>query len=324
MKVLVTGSNGFVGSHIVEALLENGYEVVCQVRKTSNLRWLKGLNVKYFYGDVTDEKVLPEMVKGVDAIIHNAGLLRAIRKDDYYRVNQRATRNIAEAVLRHNPRLKKFVYISSQAAMGPCKALTPSDASGYEPPVSDYGLSKLAGENELKILKGKIPCTILRPASVYGPRDKDILLFFKLVNMGLRPSPLKERYTQLLFVKDLALAVVKSLQSRETDGKTYFLAEPKPYLWQDLGKTISEVMSRKTYLLPLPDFLFHLVAFFSEVVAYCFRTPATINRQKVREMRQCYWVGDATAAQKDMAMVFTNLKIGAKITYDWYLENGWL
>ena len=324
MKVLVTGSNGFVGSHIVETLIENGHSVVCQVRKTSDLKWLKGLNVEYFYGDIRDEKVIPEMVKGVDAIVLNAGVLRAINKDDYYRVNQAATKNIAEAALKYNPGLKKLILISSQAAMGPCEDLNGKKTGEKETPVSDYGLSKLAGEKELKILDEKIPYTILRPASVYGPRDKDILMFFKLVNLGLRPTPLKKRYIQLLYVKDLGLAVAKALQNKATDYRTYFLAEAKPYLWQDVGKTIAEAMSRKTYILPLPDFLFHLVAFFSEVGSYCFRVPSTINRQKVREMQECFWVGNSSGSEKDLGMDFTNLKIGAKMTYDWYKANHWL
>ncbi len=324
MKVLVTGSNGFVGSHLTETLIERGHKVVCQVRNTSNVKWLKNLNVEYFYGDVRDKKAINEMVKGVEAVIHNAAVLRSLKKDHYYEVNQISTRNIAEALLKYNPSLKKMIFISSQAAMGPGENIEPKKTVGKECPISDYGLSKLAGEKELKILDNKIPYTVLRPASVYGPRDKDIFIFFKLVNYGLIPAPFKKRYLQLLFVKDLALAAAKSIENSRSDFKTYFLAENKPYLWQEVGETIARALSKKAYLLPLPDFLFHLTAFFSEAAGYCTNTPAVINRQKVREMHECFWVGDNADSVRDLAMDFTKLEIGAKITYNWYKENHWL
>ncbi len=324
MKVLVTGSNGFVGSNIVEALLERGHQVVCQVRKTSSLKWLKGLNVEYSYGDVLEKDSVTRMIRGVDAIIHNAAILRAIRHETYYLVNQMSVRNICDAVLTHNPGLRKIILMSSQAAMGPCDDLRPKKVGESENPISDYGRSKLAAEKELKALDGKLPYTILRPSSVYGPRDKDLFIFFRLINMGLRPTPFKKRYIQLLFVKDLARAAVLARERPQTDNKTYFLSEPRPYSWEEVGRTIADAVSRKTHILPLPDFIFRLAAFFSEIGASLQDSPAVLNRQKIDEMHQCYWVGDAAEAEKDFQMDFTKLKIGARITYDWYKQNKWL
>ncbi|MHB9154287.1 MAG: NAD-dependent epimerase/dehydratase family protein [Endomicrobiales bacterium] len=323
MKVLLTGANGFVGSHIAEALIENGHQLVCMVRRTSDLRWLKEVRAEYRYCDVTDPALLPGAVKEADVIVHSAGVLRAQQPQAYYAVNQEATRSLAEAVLTHNPSLKKFIYLSSQAAMGPSSGLHPKSAEEPENPVSDYGKSKLAGEKALKILEGKIPYTILRPASVYGPRDKDIFIFFRLVSLGLRPRPLKDRYFQLLFVKDLARAVLAVMRSDAANGKTYVLAEEKPYSWSEVGAAIARAVGKKTLPLPLPDLAFHLTSLAAETAGALSRRPAVLNRQKVKEMLQPYWLADPGPARKDLSLDFTKLDFGAKITYQWYKANKW-
>jgi|GEM_PF-4278201 len=77
MKALVTGGNGFIGSHLVELLFSKQYSVRCLVRKTSDLTWLKGLNVELVYGDLFDEDALRDAVKGVDYVYHSAGVTKA-------------------------------------------------------------------------------------------------------------------------------------------------------------------------------------------------------------------------------------------------------
>lgn len=323
MKILITGSNGFVGSHIAEFFSKTGHEVICLVRKTSNRRWLDKLSVNYRIGDVTNPETLPEVVKDTDIIIHSAAILRARKKETYYNVNQKGTKNLVEAILNHNPKLKKFVYISSQAAMGPSKELKAKPLNEEETPVSDYGKSKLAGEKELTILEGKIPFTIFRPPSIYGPRDKDIFIFFNLVNLGLKPVPLKKRYIQMLYVEDLAKAVLNSLENDKTNNKKYLIAEDTFYTWDTIAKTIAESVGKKIIPLPLPNIAFYFIATISELISFIIRKPAVLNYQKINEMLQTYWLGDTEPAKKDLKMDFTNLNLGAKITYSWYKNNSW-
>jgi nucleoside-diphosphate-sugar epimerase len=70
LKTLVTGSNGFVGSHLVEGLLSRGYEVSCLVRKTSNLRWIEGLKDSFVYGELNDKESLKKAVADQDFVFH--------------------------------------------------------------------------------------------------------------------------------------------------------------------------------------------------------------------------------------------------------------
>lgn len=324
MKVLITGSNGFVGSHIVGYLFERGYDVRCLVRKTSNCLWLEDKPIQKVYGDICNMHLLENEIRNVDAIVHSAGILRANNREDYYRINREGTGNLIESVKKFNPSLKKFIYISSQAAMGPSIDGTLKKTGEIENPVSDYGKSKLLGEIETKKLSDKIPYTILRPASVYGPRDKDVFIFFKLVSMGLRPRPLTKRLFQLVFVEDICKAVMNSLDNKLSDNNTYFLADETAYNWEDIGLMIGAIAQKNTVPIPLPDMAFRFVSFFSELASYFTGNAAVLNNQKINEMLQKYWLGDIQKTRKDLGIDFTNLEIGAKITYSWYKKQRWL
>ena len=298
--------------------------MVCLVRHSSNCKWLDSLKIEKRIGDITHPGTLCDAVKGVDAVIHSAGVLRAVDPEFYYHVNRDGTRNLAQALLEFNPKLKKLIYISSQAAMGPSESLTPKPINGNETPVSDYGKSKLAGEKELQILKGKIPYTILRPSSVYGPRDKDIFIFFQLVNLGLRPRTLKKRYFQLVYVKDIAEAAIRAIEHSASDYKTYFLADGTPYSWEQAAEAIAKSAGKKTMPLFVPDFVFKTAAFFAERIAGLQRKPAVLNMQKIEEFLQSYWLADPGPAEQDLKLSFTKFEIGAKITYSWYKAEKWL
>ncbi|MGA2090443.1 MAG: NAD(P)-dependent oxidoreductase [Endomicrobiales bacterium] len=324
MKVLVTGANGFVGSHIVEAVIAAGHQAVCQVRRTSDLTWLKDLPVEYRFGDLTNAEILPEIVQGIDAIIHCAAVVSTPECETYYTVNQHATRKLAEAAYQHNLYFKRFIFISSQAAMGPSVSLIPKKSDARETPVSDYGKSKLAAERDLIAMQDKLRYTILRPASVYGPRDKSLFIIFNLINWRIRPTPTTSRYVQLCFVTDLAQAAVRSLETDCTINKTYIVAEKTPYLWSEITALIATHMRKKTIRLPVADCVLRLTGFCAENIAKYQGKCTIVNHQKVEEMLHQYWVGEVTDTYHEMGIDFTNLAIGCKITYSCYKVNGWL
>ncbi|MCJ7578895.1 MAG: NAD(P)-dependent oxidoreductase, partial [candidate division Zixibacteria bacterium] len=211
-KALVTGANGFVGSHLVEKLLSIGYQVTCLVRKTSNLRWLSGLKVEYVYADISERESLSReagsfgknVLKDVDFIFHVAGLTKAKTEEEYSKANYEGTKNLLEACVKDNPQIKRFVYISSQAAVGPGKDDRPLDETAPCNPITDYGKSKLEGEKIVLEYSSKLPVTVIRPPAVYGPRDSDILSFFKVANKGFKTLFGKgESYLSLCYIEDL-------------------------------------------------------------------------------------------------------------------------
>lgn len=322
MKVLVTGASGFVGSHLVEELAKK-HTVVALVRKTSKLLWLDTKKIELRYGEIGEEKLPEEIFSGIEAIVHCAGLVRAINPDDFYRINHLGTKNLLKSVVQYCPDLKKFIFVSSQAVYGPAKSFRYKKV-GEEEPISDYGKSKLLAEQELKKYSGKINWTIFRPASVYGPRDQDVRIFFQLIQRGLRLQTVRPKFFQLVFVRDLARIIARDLEKTDNSGKIYFVAEPEPYSLNDIGKIIALVAAKRTIPVIVPDFAFLLAGRISELIAKISKHPKTFNYQKSQELIQRFWLADVSQTLNDFSIQWTNFTDGAKITYDWYLQNNCL
>jgi nucleoside-diphosphate-sugar epimerase len=323
-KILLTGANGFVGSHIAEALVEANHKVICTIRQTSNLKWIKDLQLEYKYGDLDNKKFLQEIVEDIDVVVHCAGIVRAMAKKKYFKENVENTKNLCKAVLKNNPNLKKFVFISSQAAMGALPVETINKVTNVSKPISDYGLSKIEAERALReVLYEKVPYTIFRPASVYGPRDKDVFILFNLIHKHLRLVTTKKRFLQLVYVKDVAKSVLLCLENKKTDNNTYYLANPSVYTWEEIGRIISYSVGVKSLPLLVPDFAFKVVGFIMETISRLTGKPAVLNKQKVAEILQDFWVADTFPAKTELNIKFTNLEVASQITYNWYLKNNW-
>ena len=326
LKALVTGANGFVGSHLVEGLLSRGYQVTCLVRKTSNLRWLFGLNVKYLYADISAKESLKDAVKEVDYVFHVAGLTKAKNREEYLKANYQGTKNLIEVCAQDNPRMKRFVYISSQAAVGPGKDMKPLDETAPCNPVTDYGRSKLEGEKVALEYSSKLPVTVTRPPAVYGPRDSDILGFFKVANKGLKTLFGRgESYMSMCYVEDLVEGIILAAENPKAIGQVYFIADDQVYSWREAFRIISKILDKKTVTLRIPKAFLFIAAFVSQSAFRVLGKPAAFNVQKVRELTQRYWLCDVSKAKKQLGFSPRHkLEEGAKKTVQWYKERGWL
>ena len=325
-KVLVTGSNGFVGSHICETLLESGYPVRALVRHTSNLVNLEGLDVELVYGDLNDFDSLLKAVDGVAAVINNGGLTKAIDPDMFYKVNADGTENILKAALKANPGLEKFVQVSSAAASGPSASKTPLSEENPPRPLTVYGKSKLEGERRVLNYKEKIPVIILRPSAIYGPRDNEMLSFFKAVKFGIKPTfGMGECYINFTFVKDFARAVVKSIESDVQSGEIYFVTEKRIYSYSEAGDIISEVMGKKAIDIHIPACVLKFAGWVSEKIAENRKKAAIFTSEKAKEISRTYWLVASDKIERDMGFVApTSFREGVEKTVEWYKENNWL
>ncbi|GER92511.1 hypothetical protein A45J_0227 [hot springs metagenome] len=320
MKVLVTGATGFIGSHLAGALIRKGFDVVCLVRNPTNLRFLEDIDVKIIKGDCTDMGSLTDAVKDVDYIFHLAGLTKACSESDFFNANVKGTENVVKAVLENNPYIKRFVYLSSLAAVGPSYDGNPVTEESEPSPVSIYGKTKLEGEKIVMSNKKNIPVTVIRPPAVYGPRDRDLLVFFKMIKLGLIPYWGKCYYS-FLYVEDLINGIILSTLSKDAEGEIFFMSDGKIYSNDDIIEAISNALQRSPIRVNIPKFIMPLLGFISEK----FKGANIINTDKIKEMKHSYWICDTTKAIERLKFEpKVTIKEGAKWTANWYRIHQWL
>ena len=314
----MTGATGFIGSHLVEALLQRGGQVRCLLRKTSTLKWLQGLPIEVAWGDCLDKNSLREAVKGVDHIFHLAGITKAIEKKTYFQVNAFGTENLIHACLETNPHIQKFIHLSSQAAAGPCRNGDKKKETDHCEPVSAYGQSKRMGEELALAHARELPLTILRPCAVYGPRERDIYTFFKLLSKKIKPCLSGEdQHISLCYIEDIIQAILLAAQSQEPSGEIYFLSDGHEYFLEEVGDIFARAMGVKAYRMSL--------ASFAEYVSKLFRIPPLLNKGKVEEILQRNWVCDITKARTALGFEpRIPLEQGARLTFEWYKKENWL
>lgn len=326
MKVLITGSNGFIGSHLVERLLTQHYHIKCLVRKTSVLKWIEHLPIELVHGDIMDFDSLAPAISNVDYIYHLGGLLRTSRESEFFRVNCEGTKNLLEACRRKNPSLKRFIYVSSQAAAGPSNDGAPLIETDIPAPISMYGKSKLRAEQVVLEFQNIFPVTIIRPPAVYGPRDDDILGIFKYIKRGIKPLVgNQEKMVSLIYIADLVRGIHLAGEHSQAENEVFFMSNRNGYRWIEIEDTIAQVMNKNALTIRLPEFMLDMMANFSEQMARVFKNPAILNRDKAAEMKQNYWLIDSSKAEKKIGFVpQISLTQGIEETYQWYRLQGWL
>jgi len=318
MKVLVTGANGFIGSHLCERLAGDGYEVRAMVRRTSNRQWLAGLPLELCFADLEDEGSLRAAVEGVEVVFHSAAVVRTKQGRDFLRVNYEGTRRLAEAGVRAG--VRRMVLFSSLAAVGPMPRGAVVSGEREPEPVSDYGRAKLAAERALMELKEKMEVVILRFPAVYGPRDRDGLLLWRMFQQGF--VPVLGGTFSLVYVRDAVKAAVLAGTKPVVSGACYSITDGGCYSYPMLAQVWQEVTGRRVVCLRVPKFFVSLAARANNWLA---REGTIFNPDKVRELCQENWVCFDERVGKELGFSPDyDLKQGVKETLNWYREKGWL
>ncbi len=323
--VLITGGTGFVGSHLVEALAARGARIRALVRDTSDTSSLRRHGVELLRGSLEDRAALARAVDGVETVFHLAALTYARSKAALVRVNAAGTRALVEAMLGTAARPRRLVYLSSLAAAGPCIDGRPVHARDAPRPLTVYGRTKLDGERACLDALGKLEVVALRAPAVYGPRDREMLRFFRYAARGIVPLPAgPERSLQMVHARDLADALVHAADAAGAAG-VYHVAEPRVYTWTEVVDHIARAVGRRARVARVPTPLVRLAAAASEWGAALGGRATIFNRDKARELLAPGWTCETESLRRDLGFeAGTPLPDGLMETAAWYRAHGWL
>ncbi|HUJ27524.1 MAG TPA: NAD-dependent epimerase/dehydratase family protein [Myxococcales bacterium] len=328
MRVLLTGGSGFLGSYVAERLAAEGHVVRALVRPRSDRSVLSRLgSAEFAPGAIEDPQSLTAAVAGVDAIVHVAGIVKARRPDDFFRVNTQGTKNLLDAALTRGKALKRFVYVSSLAAIGPSPDGKPVHEDAEPRPVTHYGRSKLEAERAVLAKAAGIPVTVIRPPMIYGPRDRETLAFYTSVKRGVLPMTGDGSNTlSIIYVEDCADAVVRAVDREAPSGRAYFVEDGAVYVWRDALGEIERALGRRAFVrFGMPLGVVKVAAAATQAWGALTNTAQMLTLDKVNELTQQHWVCSGQGARRDLGWTAkVQWAQGVHEAVKWYREAGWL
>jgi len=331
MIAVVTGSSGFIGSHLVDALLRRGATVRALVRPDSRNRDELDPRVEVSAADLLDYQSVREapVWEGATHLFHLAGVTKRRTLAQFRHGNVVPTANLlAAAVARGGLRPPRVVLVSSQAAAGP--ALSPDRPRREDDPaepIEAYGQSKLEAEQAMHLYDGRLEYSVVRPAAVYGPRDRDFLRAFRQAasRIALHVIRRDNRFS-IVHVSDVISAILLAAERPEAIGRTYFVANEEPVSWRELyAEVASAAASTRSVQVQLPHSAVAMAGLAGDLLSALtgFHSLANSNKTKLAVPR--WWICDSSRARAELGWsAAIPLHQGVRDTYLWYLESGWL
>jgi nucleoside-diphosphate-sugar epimerase len=327
MKILVTGATGFVGSHLAAALVRRGDDVFCLVRRPEQAAFVASLGALIAPGSLEDVESLKAALHGVDQVYHLAGLTTAGSEEEFLEVNERGTLRLVGAIRATVPRLKRFVHVSSIAAVGPTELGGRLTEDSPCRPVTAYGRSKLAGEGVVRGAAG-LPWTIVRPPVVYGPRDRELLRLFRIARRGFAPVfGMGTQELSLVYVTDLVDGIAAAGVSPAALGQTYHLAHPEVIRSRDLAREIGRAVrrGRAPLIVPVPAALAAPIVRMIGRAAAATGRRTVVSADKLAEFLAPAWGTSVAKAERELAWRPPHdVRSGVEETAAWYLAEGLL
>jgi nucleoside-diphosphate-sugar epimerase len=319
-SILIVGASGFVGKNLVLQYTQSR-NVSILVRPSSNIELFKNNpRVKILYGDLAENEGIVEAIKDIDVVIHCAARTMGRSYWEFYRTNTEGTAHLIDAMLKRN--VRKMIYISSHAACGPCSSNTPINEYDAKKPITFYGRTKNLAEN--LVASSGLDYTIIRPVSVYGPHDKEILTYVKLLDQGICPVVgFGTKYLNLIYVDDLVDLIIKTVERDHFPGKTYFVNDGQCYSLDSVLDTIATTLNKRSLKVRVPTSLALFVGLMNDV--FVPPNKRLVTRDKVRELACQYWVCSSDNISRALGFKCRyTFKQGIAETIKWYRNQGYL
>lgn len=325
MQVAVTGASGFIGSHLAVALAARGHAVRCLLRPASNRAALPAAAELVVADHLADRAALHRLLHGADAVVHLAGLTRSWTPRALTEVNRGGTEALCAAAALASPALRQVILVSSQAAVGPSSRRHPRGEDDPPAPVTAYGRSKLAAER-VRLRYPELPVTVVRPPAVYGPGDRDIFAYFRLVRGGLRPELVPASRLSMVYVGNLVDALLLALdQPQRTGQRIYHVADRGVLTMSRVALWIAHAYGRRALRIPVPQAALAVAGLPLAAAGRLLRRDLLLSRDKLREIAQPAWLL-ATSRISEQLGFHPRLETrdAVALTAQWYLDHGWL
>jgi len=308
-RIALTGSTGFIGGHLLEELLSNGYHVSALTRRPQRSR----KNVRWIIGSLENKEVLSELLEEADVIINVAGLVKAKSQKEFITANSDPVLNLINAV-KASLKNPHFIQVSSLVAR--------------EKNLSNYATSKHQGEMHLINSNLGIKWTIVRPPGVYGPKDNETLKIFKALSWRVAFSPSNSAFrVSWIHVEDLVKAISCLMENSKYYNKIIELDDGSQngYSHKEFYNTAAKILTLKPLHITLPKFILKTLGHVNDLLASIFNYTPMISAMKVNEMCHPDWVcQNNVLGQITGWMPKYNLDRGLKETLDWYKKNSYM
>lgn len=329
MKILITGANGFVGSHLCERLLSQGHDVYALVRspKKFNIDPHDRLHVLQGDLDVETLSCVEKLPADLDTCVHTAGIVHSYLTEDFYRVNAGGTENLVNNLKKKFEGLH-FVLISSLAASGPSLGTEKRNESDMDFPISVYGRSKKKAE---EVLSHNAPSTwtlsVIRPPMVIGPRDTAVLDIFKMVQGGVILLPGQDSKTKLysfVCVFDLVETIFQVITQKKKGS--FFSSHPQTISFNEIILEIKKQLQKKwIFFLPMPLFIVRLLAMLLNFVYKLFPHQLRLTPDKYHELAATNWTCDGSKSERELGQVYNyDLERTITLTLIDYKSRNWI
>ncbi|MBN2424300.1 MAG: NAD-dependent epimerase/dehydratase family protein [Calditrichaceae bacterium] len=327
MKFLITGINGFIGSHVAERLLKEGHTVRGLVRKTSDLSFLEGMTIDYYYGDITQPDTLSAALKNVDTVIHVAGLASDWGSyKTFHKINVQGTINLAkEADIQ---KVKRFVHISTTAFYGFGRNHAVKESDDYKPTIFPYSETKREAEKWLfeYSKKTSMKITAIRPGNVFGPRDHTFMeKYLEAMEQG------KMAYidggaskTCPSYIENVLDGILLACFSGKADGEAFFITDGLDIDWKTFTDAFADELGIKRPKLSFPFYPVYFLAWVMELIYKILgiKTAPLLTRYRISNGGRDYYLSIEKAKRILGYTPKVDFNEAVKRTVQWYKNRG--
>jgi len=322
MKAFITGASGFIGTHLVEELLRQKWQVGILLHK----RQLPAQErLRIFQGDIRDEDILKDMFKGTDVLFHLAAALGAtqINSKEFFRINAEGTTNVLKAAGAAG--VKRIIHFGSAGVLGSVKENKAVGEDHPAHPIDIYDKTKLEGERTaLRFAREGMDVVVVRPGWAYGPGDGRTFKLIKAVAKK-RFILVTKGNTRLtpVYIRDLIEGVLLCVE-KARGGEIFHLAGPEVLPVKDVVDIIGEAAGVQIPGFSLPLFPVKVAAWSMEKAFSFFKREAPLTMGKLGFFIHPKPLSILKAKKELGYSPATDFRKGMRTTISWYRDHGWL